>query len=175
MVVHILRRFFFPKLVWRRTEMSVLVIMLLHANNIIFVGFWPNHFAGNGVLSVYTTTDRIFQDVAFFLLVVVPLTNPHPLTLYYPKMLVSSWSVLSCAQRQERPINPVTQCSHRNFRPDFCHDLKITKATKILILSCATIKMFLDFSVLEEVWGHSITILEDEGGVRLKPITNASY
>ena len=48
----------------RRTEMSVLVmIMLLHANNIIFVGFWPNHFA----LSVYTTTDRIFQDVAFFL------------------------------------------------------------------------------------------------------------
>ena len=71
----------------RRTEMSVLVmIMLLHANNIIFVGFWPNHFA----LSVYTTTDRIFQDVAFFLLDVVPLTNPHPLTLYYPKMLVSS-------------------------------------------------------------------------------------
>ena len=62
----------------RRTEMSVLVmIMLLHANNIIFVGFWPNHFA----LSVYTTTDRIFQDVAFFLLDVVPLTNPHPLTL----------------------------------------------------------------------------------------------
>ena len=108
--------FFFPKLVWRRTEMSVLVIMLLHANNIIFVGFWPNHFAGNGVLSVYTTTDRIFQDVAFFLLVVVPLTNPHPLTLYYPKMLVSSWSVLSCAQRQERPINPVTQCSHRNLQ-----------------------------------------------------------
>ena len=63
----------------RRTEMSVLVmIMLLHANNIIFVGFWPNHFA----LSVYTTTDRIFQDVAVALspFLTLHLTNPHPLT-----------------------------------------------------------------------------------------------
>ena len=59
--------------------MSVLVIMLLHANNIIFVGFWPNHFALS-VKRFVTTTDRIFQDVAAFFLL-LPLTNPHPLTL----------------------------------------------------------------------------------------------
>ena len=160
---------------WRRTEMSVLVIMLLHANNIIFVGFGPNHFAGNGVLSVYTTTDRIFQDVAFFLLVVVPLTNPHPLTLYYPKMLVSSWSVLSCAQRQERPINPVTQCSHRNFQLRLLSWPENYKGNKNLNRWLCNNQNVSWFFSLKGSLGHSITILENEGGVRLKPITNASY
>ena len=82
-------------------------------------------------LSVYTTTDRIFQDVAFFLLDVVPLTNPHPLTLsWLPKnaglLLIGSFL---CPKAGKTNKSRHSMLCSRNLHRCFsvCHDLKITE------------------------------------------------